>query len=222
MADKPEEKKISSELSSLLNFIPSAYYDLIARVCPGLAFWVALFYQLELIGTPDNPLPSLSGADLFILIVLSYVSGIVLTGFCIAWDWLSIFILAFPPVRKTLNLPGGATFFQRWKLVLFSMDQVSKENDSAGRVLVKAMAEVTLCQNLLTGLIVLAGIGVLSNDEHLYAVGLSYCHYLLIGGSLFLAMVFRQAMFIGRVMGMHAIYCTAAPSPGGVESVTHE
>lgn len=222
MADKPEEKKISSELSSLLNFIPSAYYDLIARVCPGLAFWVALFYQMKFIGTSDKPLASLSGADLFILVVLSYVSGIVLTGFCLFWDWLSMFILAFPPVRKTLNLSASTTFFQRWKHVLFSMDQVSKENDSAGRVLVKAMAEVTLCQNLLTGLIVLAAIGALSNDEQLHAVGLNYFHYLLIGGSLFLATVFRQAMFIGRVTGMHAIYCTTAPSPAGVENVTHE
>lgn len=37
MADKPAEQKMGPELSSVLNFIPSAYYDLIARVCPGLA-----------------------------------------------------------------------------------------------------------------------------------------------------------------------------------------
>ncbi|KPU61482.1 hypothetical protein AN403_5476 [Pseudomonas fluorescens] len=33
MEDKPDEQKMGAELSSLLNFIPSAYYDLIARVC---------------------------------------------------------------------------------------------------------------------------------------------------------------------------------------------
>ncbi|WP_263863803.1 hypothetical protein [Pseudomonas umsongensis] len=44
MADKPYEQIIGSELSSLLNFIPRAYYDLIARVCPGMAFWVTLSY----------------------------------------------------------------------------------------------------------------------------------------------------------------------------------
>jgi hypothetical protein len=38
MTDKPGEQKMGAELSSLLNFIPSAYYDLIARVCPGMAF----------------------------------------------------------------------------------------------------------------------------------------------------------------------------------------
>lgn len=57
MADKPAEQKMGPELSSVLNFIPSAYYDLIARVCPGLAlsiggslFLAMLFRQAMFLG----------------------------------------------------------------------------------------------------------------------------------------------------------------------------
>ncbi|RON24575.1 hypothetical protein BK660_02575 [Pseudomonas brassicacearum] len=208
MADKSEEQKMGSELSSLLNFIPSAYYDLIARVCPGMAFWVTLSYKMDFIisFSPEKPQTSVSGADLFILILLSYVSGIVLTGFCVIWDAVSIFILERAPFCTALNLANAATFTQRWKQVSVSIDQVSQANDTAGRILVKAMAEVTLCQNLLTGLIVLACIGSFSGNLKFYAFGPYYIYYLAIGCSLFIAMMFRQAMFLGRVMDLHALY----------------
>lgn len=223
MTDKPAEQKMGAELSSLLNFIPSAYYDLIARVCPGLAFWVTLSYKMDLIirFSPSKPQTSIAGADLFILILLSYVSGIVLTGFCVIWDAISIFILERVRFCSALNLASAATFTQRWKQVSVSIDQVSKANDSAGRILVKAMAEVTLCQNLLTGLIVLACIGSFSENEKFFAFLPYYHYYLVIGGSLFCAMLFRQAMFLGRVMDLHALYIVSA-FPPAVSVVTEE
>jgi hypothetical protein len=213
MTDKPAEQKMGAELSSLLNFIPSAYYDLIARVCPGMAFWVALAYKMDFIITPSKPNALASGADLFILILLSYVSGIVLTGFCVIWDAISIFILERVPFCKVLNLDNGATFTQRWKQVSVHIDQVGKANDTAGRILVKAMAEVTLCQNLLSGLIVLMFIGFFSDGVKFYAVQPYYLYYSFIGGALFLAMMFRQVMFLGRVMGLHALYTDNIPPP---------
>jgi hypothetical protein len=213
MADKPDEQKMGAELSSLLNFVPSAYYDLIARVCPGMAFWVTLSYKMDFIITPGKPQTLVSGADLFILILLSYVSGIVLTGFCVIWDAISIFILERAPFCTALNLASAATFTQRWKQVSVSIDQVSKANDTAGRILVKAMAEVTLCQNLLTGLIVLACIGSFSGDLKFYAFQPYYPYYLAIGCSLFCAMLFRQAMFLGRVMDLHGLYLVSVHPP---------
>jgi hypothetical protein len=134
------------------------------------------------------------------------VSGIVLTGFCVAWDAISIFILERAPFCTALNLASAATFTQRWKQVSLSIDQVSQANDNAGRVLVKAMAEVTLCQNLLTGLIVLACIGSFSDNSKFYAFQSYYLYYITIGFSLFFAMLFRQAMFLGRVMDLHGLY----------------
>jgi len=206
---------MGAELSSLLNFIPSAYYDLIARVCPGMAFWVALSCKMDFIisFSPDKPQASVSGADLFILILLSYVSGIVLTGFCVIWDAISIFILQRAPFGTALTLANTATFTQRWKQVSVSIDQVSQANDTAGRILVKVMAEVTLCQNLLTGLIVLACIGGFTGGDKFYAFQ-PYClFYLVIGGSLFFAMPFRQAMFLGRVMDLRTLYAASVYPP---------
>ncbi|MNN61066.1 hypothetical protein D3C81_1762830 [compost metagenome] len=49
MADNPAQQKIGAELSSLLNFIPSAYYDLITRACREMAFWGALYEMSFLI-----------------------------------------------------------------------------------------------------------------------------------------------------------------------------
>lgn len=215
MTDKPAEQKMGAELSSVLSFIPSAYYDLIARVCPGMAFWVTLSYKMDFIisFSPTKTQISVSGADVFILILLSYVSGIVLTGFCVIWDALSIFILERAPFCKALNLGSAATFTQRWKQVSVNIDQVSQTNDFAGRILVKAMAEVTLCQNLLTGLIVLACIGSFSGGEKFYAFQPYYHYYLAIGCSLFVAMLFRQAMFLGRVMDLHGLYIISIPPP---------
>jgi hypothetical protein len=74
---KAEESKDASA-ASLLNVIPTVYYDLIARICPGMGFWVALSF----VSTEFAKLISfraLSGSDLFVLIVLSYLSGIVFT-----------------------------------------------------------------------------------------------------------------------------------------------
>jgi hypothetical protein len=36
------EKGSDSSLASLLNVVPTIYYDLIARICPGMAFWLAI------------------------------------------------------------------------------------------------------------------------------------------------------------------------------------
>jgi hypothetical protein len=163
--------------------------------------------------TPGKPQALASGADVLILILLSYVSGIVLTGFCVIWDAISIFILQRAPFGTALNLANVATFTQRWKQVSVSIDQVSQANDTAGRILVKAMAEVTLCQNLLTGLIVLACIGGFSGGNKFYAFQPYYLYYLAIGGSLFFAMLFRQAMFLGRVMDLYTLYTVSVCPP---------
>ncbi|QFG31794.1 hypothetical protein F6476_22770 [Pseudomonas umsongensis] len=156
--------------------------------------------------SPDKPQASVSGADLFILILLSYVTGIVLTGFCVFWDAASIFILERAPFCTTLNLASAATCTQRWNQVSVSIDQVSITNDTVGRILVKAMAEVPLCQNLVTGLIVLACIGSFSGGTKFYAFQPYYHYYLLSFCSLFCAMLFRQAMFLGRVMDCTRIF----------------
>lgn len=68
---EPGKSEGGSGLTSILNLIPSVYYDLIARICPGMAFWIVLAFKYphEQLQPPDI----LGGALLFVLIILSYV-----------------------------------------------------------------------------------------------------------------------------------------------------
>ncbi len=217
---KSGNEKSESGLSSLMNFVPSAYYDLIARVCPGMAFWVALSFKASLVsGLNPKALNEFSGPVLFVLIALSYVSGIVLTGFTVVWDWVSLmFLSATKTMRSHLGLdaPKSTPFSSRWKVVSLHIDAVIKEDEGAGRVLVKAMAEVTLCQNLLSGMLVLAFIGHYSQDSRFFAPLLYTEFYIPIALALFLSMLFRQAMFLGRVKDLYELYVPVRlsfPSP---------
>ena len=210
---KAESAKGKAEggLASMMNFVPSAYYDLIARVCPGMAFWVALSYKTPVLSGPDQTaaLEGLSGPMIFLLVILSYVSGIVLTGFSLVWDWLSLRIFMLNSKTKVhlgLNVGIEESFTDKWKRISNHIDDVIKVDDGAGRVLVKAMAEVTLCQNLLSGLGVLGFIGWLSEGARFFNPVTYHDFYWPIALALFLSMMFRQAMFLGRVKDLHRLY----------------
>jgi hypothetical protein len=212
--DKKQDAKTTgaSGLTSLMNFVPSAYYDLIARICPGMAFWIALSFKMSIFPeiSRKTTVDELTGTTLIILIILSYVSGIAFTGFCIVWDWISIPIITTTKLMKShLGLDQPDTpFTSKWKMISRKIDEVIKESDGAGKVLTKAMAEVTLCQNLLTGLVVLLFIGFFSEGESFFDPRASSyrIYYLLIFGALFLSMIFRQIMFLGRVKDLHELY----------------
>lgn len=210
--------KGSSDFSSLLGFIPSAYYDLIARVCPGMAFWLAIAYAGKLAVGPSNEtlwqwMNSLSGAMLFILIAMSYMSGIVLTCTTLVWDLLSFFLLSRNKrLRQHLDLipPCGGGFMEIWKAVSIRIDKVEKADSDAGRVLGKAMAEVTLCQNLLSALFILALVGQITDRQWFLPLQGNVLLYWAAAVLLFLAMIFRQIMFLGRVKDLYDIHVAPA------------
>jgi hypothetical protein len=87
-----DSKGDSSEAvsSGLWNSIPSLYYDLIARICPGMAFLIALSVQES--DTTQHfsltKLPTFSVASVVVLVALSYLVGMVLTGVSFVWDLL--------------------------------------------------------------------------------------------------------------------------------------
>ncbi|MFJ3117608.1 hypothetical protein ACIPI6_13815 [Pseudomonas protegens] len=206
---EPGKSEGGSGLTSILNLIPSVYYDLIARICPGMAFWIVLAFKYphEQLQPPDI----LGGALLFVLIILSYVSGIVFTGFAPLWDWLSIATLnrcRFLAALVGLADAPASSSFARWKAVTRQLDEVIQADDGAGKTLVKAMAEISLCQNLLTGCIALALIeigfsacGALSMAQHPGFNGFSAL-------ALLVAMYMRQMMFLGRVSHLHQLHVT--------------
>ncbi|NBF12572.1 hypothetical protein [Pseudomonas sp. Fl4BN1] len=209
--DKSSKGESGGGLTSIMNVVPNVYYDLIARVCPGMAFWIVLSFKYPILpGVEQEDVPSaITGALLIVLIILSYVSGIVFTGFAILWDLLSIAILAC--TRNMTELMGLASqqplrFTQKWKAVSKNIDQVIKENDGAGKILIKAMAEVTLCQNLLTGFVVLALLELNYKTPNFIPIPQYKMLYFCIAAALVASMLFRQAMFLGRVKDLHELY----------------
>ncbi|QZI68435.1 hypothetical protein K5F93_18700 [Pseudomonas protegens] len=208
---EPGKSEGGSGLTSIFNLIPSVYYDLIARICPGMAFWIVLAFKYPLLpGVEPQSVPEmLTGTLLIVLIILSYVSGIVFTGFAVLWDLLSIALLASNQnMKQLLGLDGetSTSFTRQWKHLSKRIDQVIKEDEGAGKTLVKAMAEVTLCQNLLTGLIALITIELCYKTPIFLPIAQYKLLYLGISIALITSMLFRQAMFLGRVKDLHELY----------------
>ena len=214
IADKSKVKDLpkpgGDSLSSLMNVIPSVYYDLIARICPGMAFWVALsfispvFRKLADLGT-------FSAASLFVLVVLSYLSGIVFTGFSIVWDAFSLKLFSLSKgMMEALGLKAKTKLREQWVIIADKMEAVAKESEDSGRTVTKALAEVALCQNLVTGLITLAVIGFYSGGKHFYSPLEHVVPYVLTLFAVLASMLFRQAMFLGRVQAFYRMYFSAA------------
>lgn len=186
-----------------MNFVPGAYYDLIARACPGMAFWMAFLLMKSLPFGKDFKFAAIDGADLFVLILLSYVAGIVLTGFSVVWDGISLRCLFF--LRENIGLQPGTGFFDQWEEISSLMDAIALRDRDAGRTLVKAMAEVTLCQNLLSGLFVIAWLSHTLTKTGFDLLAGQANYFIVISIALFISMLFRQAMFLGRLKGLHAL-----------------
>jgi hypothetical protein len=204
-----EKKSDDKSLSGLAGFVPTAYYDLIARVCPGVAFWVALSFKSPLFGN-FGATKDLSGTSLFILLLLAYLSGIVLTGFSWIWDRLCFYLLTRDKVlSEHLGLPHRkkSSFAAQWTLIGRNIDEVAKASPEAGKTLVKGLAEVTLCENLLTGLIVLAILGFASSGKWFYSPTDYPWQFAAAAVALFLSVAFREMMFVGRVKLAHELHC---------------
>lgn len=204
-------KKAGDGLDAVLGVIPAIYYDLIARICPGIAFWLGLSIN-------ESRAFSLSGAssmvpdNVLLLVVLSYLSGIVLTGFAIFWDYatLGLFLALGTRFSGSLGLTSAGGLPTQWMDIARKMDEIAKKNDEAGRTVTKSLAEVALCENLLTGLIALILIRLCLGSGFFVDLSKHGLPLLLLGLTFFTAIVFRQAMFLGRVRALHLTYVGAA------------
>lgn len=208
--DKESPKRGEGSFSSLMNVVPNVYYDLIARICPGMAFWIALSFVSPVFGKLAD-LGTLSAANLFVLIALSYLSGIVFTGFSVIWDAVSLEVFSINKgMMELLGLKAKTGLREQWVVVAERMEAVAKASEDPGRTVTKALAEVALCQNLLTGLITLAVLGLYSAGKHFHSPLEYPIPYVLTAASLLVSMLFRQAMFLGRVHAIYRMYVSAA------------
>ncbi|MEF7615339.1 hypothetical protein V4F39_15580 [Aquincola sp. MAHUQ-54] len=191
---------------SLADIVPTVYYDLIARVCPGAAFWITLslvspevqrVFSVEKIG----------GTSLVLLILLSYLAGIVLSGFCLVWDAISYRLLSAPGwLSSPLGLRSSHGLARQWQLVAQKMEAIAKASHDPGRIVTKALAEVTLCQNLLTGLVVLGAIGLYSSGRHFFSPATYPGTFGVVFVAFLVSMLFRQAMFLGRTEALYEMH----------------
>lgn len=206
MTDKDAKKASEGGLSSMLNVVPTIYYDLIARICPGLAFWLAIALSGSSLGALGK-LETLAKEHFVVMLVLSYLAGIVLTGASVIWDAITFALfLRIPALRGPLGLERQCSFVEAWHEVAQKMESVAKKSEAAGGIVTKALAEVTLCENLLTALLVLSCLGWLSSGRLFFDPAATLGYLLGAFFSLFIAMAFRQLMFLGRVEALYVMY----------------
>lgn len=206
-AGKPE----GGGLGTIFSVIPTIYYDLIARVAPGLAFWLVLWLGTRGVAPLDAARSALEGQPLIVL-VLSYLAGMLFTGLSFLWDALcfGVFWLV-KPLRAPLGLDQARSFIQTWEVVARRMDEIGRVSEASGGIVTKALAEVAMTENLLTGLLLLVVIG-LASDWQLLRVLQVQAPWVAAGALLLLATIlFRQAMFLGRVKVLHRMHCRPRP-----------
>jgi hypothetical protein len=198
-----EDDGDSKKAKSIADIIPSVYYDVIARICPGAGFWITISLVSQDVQQVFK-VDKVTGTSLFILVLISYLAGIVLSGFCIIWDLISFKLLAATTwLSDPLRLDKKIGLIKQWQIVAQRMETVAKVSQDPSRIVTKALAEVTLCENLITGLIVLGAIGFTSRGKHFYDPRDEWLTYLIVGVAFVMSMLFRQAMLLGRT---HAIY----------------
>ena len=137
-------------VEKLGELIPSSYYDLVARVLPGIATIIGTLWGVQ------HPLASVKvatglgdGALLVAGLGCGYIAGLLLTS------------LAAPLFAGLAWLLGK--YFQNVRQYsharLWSrIDKIDRKYPVAAATLAKMAAEVTLCQNLFAGSLIVFGV----------------------------------------------------------------
>ncbi|MEW8632331.1 MAG: hypothetical protein AB2591_20245 [Candidatus Thiodiazotropha sp.] len=123
---------------------PIGLYDLLARVLPGAALILALFWAREQpidkfvnsVGIPD------SIGTYLLLLGASFIVGILLSS--IAGAIFEIFLQAISKIHSPLVAYTANDYWRR-------MDIVGRREAGPGEVLAKIAAEVTMCEGLIVG-----------------------------------------------------------------------
>jgi hypothetical protein len=180
----------SGPLEAMGKILPGIYYDLIARVCAGVPFLVALLWERK------QEFGGLTWVRLTLLLGAGYVAGLLLlTPLSLPWSLVQLL------VRRILKMP-----LKEWRYGPSLYDQIAAKDKEAGTTLVKMQAEAMLCQNLFTAftvLLVLNGKNVVSvpllkDCTTLYGVII----LLILAGSC----VHRITAYLVREKRLHRIY----------------
>jgi hypothetical protein len=128
----------SGALDGLGKIIPSIYYDLIARVCAGVAFVTVLLWDHR------SLLGDVTWAKITLLLGAGYIVGLVITPLSLPWGLFQLL------VRRMLKMPDWD-----WHEGPSLSDQITARDKQAGGTLGKMQAESVLCENLFSGFLLL-------------------------------------------------------------------
>jgi hypothetical protein len=144
-----EEKSESGGAASILTVIPSIYYDLIARVAPGIALLLFIDDVREF--TRD-----VKAAQFTLFLVVAYIAGMLLTLGTILVFWPSKSLSRREAILKwwTKDYQYYKDAFGTDKDSIERNDYVGLRRPEAGTVLAKMQAESVLCANLAFGWLV--------------------------------------------------------------------
>jgi hypothetical protein len=138
---------MGASAEKLGELIPSSYYDLVARVIPGIATIIGILWGVQ------YPLASVKsttglgdGALLLAGLGCGYIAGLLLT---------TVAAPIFAGPAWLLGKYCGTVRRYSHTLLWARIDKIDRKNPKAGATLAKMAAEVTLCQNLFTGSLIM-------------------------------------------------------------------
>jgi hypothetical protein len=172
------EESGTETLEKAAGIVPTLYYDIIARIIPGVAFLLALSWKQQ---TELSNWIKVGSWSVVLFIFLAYLAGMLLTAvglvFDFAWYWLS----------TRLNW-----LWSPWDIGL-KIDELFRRNASVGNSVLKMYAETTMFENLLAAIAIC---WLYSLGAHLPIMN----HWLAMAVSLVLALV----GLVSRVLGVNS------------------
>ena len=128
-------------LKSIADIVPNVYYDLIARVCSGVPFLILVLWSDK--DSFKDVMPD-TGANLLLLIGAGYLTGMLLTPVSLTWN-----AIIMPLAHYLLDASG-----LDWRRSELN-EEIGVKHKQGFLNLEKMQAEATLCQNLLSGYVIL-------------------------------------------------------------------
>jgi hypothetical protein len=195
----------SGPLEALGKIVPSMYYDLIARVCSGLPFLVALLWdRKDMIG-------ELTWVKLILALGAGYIAGLLLTPLSLPWGLVHLLVRLILKMR-----------IKDWQYGLTLYDAILVKDKEAGGTLVKMQAEAVLCQNLFGAFIAL----IIINATGVMPVPLvKYCSrscFFIIFSILAASSVNRIIAYLIRENRLYKIHVETAVSFLALRDEPHE
>ncbi len=150
------EKELQMDTESVSKVVPEIYYDLIARLMPGIALVLCLDSLRNFLLSWSDKVGRTG--TFFVFLMAGYLMGLMLSALAlpvnfVIWSFFKPRLLC-KLVGATLDLPSSPiqAFAKSYQLI----DHLKRTDAVAGAVLTKMEATATLADHLLCGLIVLA------------------------------------------------------------------